>query len=70
VFDPKSCLDIGGVGMKWSWRMGTRMQHWLHPINLWCRLGGRKNLLCVLRTYENTVWKYVLRPWLNGRRGR
>lgn len=39
--------------------------HYLHPVNLWSRLGGRYKPLFEL--YERYLWQSCLRSWLNGK---
>lgn len=40
--------------------------HKLHPLHIWCRLGGRRKFIPLLRLYERTLWR-GLRRFLNGR---
>ena len=42
--------------------MRTRLQHFLHPLNLWCRVGGKFTF--AFRLYETYCWQPVLRRWL------
>lgn len=44
----------------------TPLQHALHPLNVWCRLGGR--YVPLFRFYERYLWNGFLRPLLNGGR--
>jgi hypothetical protein len=39
------------------WR--AEVQHFFHPLNLWCRCGGR--LTCLFRLYEVYVWETLMR---------
>jgi endogenous inhibitor of DNA gyrase (YacG/DUF329 family) len=43
--------------------MKTKLQHLLHPLNLWCRLKG--NFVAIFRLYEVYCWQPFLRKWLN-----
>jgi hypothetical protein len=40
-------------------KMKLLLQHLLHPLNLWCRLGGRCGWF--FRLYEKNLWKPLLR---------
>lgn len=42
--------------------MKKRLQHFLHPLHLWCLCGGQ----CVqcFRLYENWLWRPLLRRLL------
>ena len=42
--------------------MKTWLQHFLHPLNLWCRVGGKFTFF--FRVYETYCWQPFLRPWL------
>jgi hypothetical protein len=50
--------------------MKTWLQHSLHPLNLWCRVGGRFTFF--FRVYEIYCWRPFLRRWLDrkDKRGR
>jgi hypothetical protein len=41
--------------------MKTQMQHFFHPLNLWCRVGGKFTF--VFRLYETCFWQPFLRRW-------
>jgi hypothetical protein len=41
--------------------MKTQMQHFFHPLNLWCRVGGK--FTPVFWLYEKYVWQPFLRRW-------
>ena len=46
--------------------MRTWLQHFFHPLNLWCRCGG--NFTALFRLYEACCWRPLLRKLLaNGR---
>jgi hypothetical protein len=42
--------------------MKTWLQHSLHLLNLWRRVGGRFSFF--FRIYETYCWQPFLRPWL------
>jgi hypothetical protein len=48
--------------------MKTRLQHFFHPLNLWCRVGGKFTF--AFRLYETYCWQPVLRRWLGNGNGR
>ncbi|MGD8255178.1 MAG: hypothetical protein PVF10_14185 [Syntrophobacterales bacterium] len=48
--------------------MKTRLQHFFHPLNLWCRVGGKFTF--AFRLYEMYCWRPVLRRWLGSSNGR
>jgi hypothetical protein len=43
--------------------MKTWLQHSLHPLNLWCRVGGR--FTSFFKVYETCCWQPFLRRWLD-----
>jgi len=43
--------------------MKTRLQHLLHPLNLWCLLGGQVTWIFML--YEKWLWQPLFRRVLN-----
>ena len=43
--------------------MKARLQHFLHPLNLWCRVGG--NASWCFKLYEKWVWQPLLRRLLS-----
>ena len=43
--------------------MKARLQHFLHPLNLWCRAGGHASWC--FKLYENWLWQPVLRELLS-----
>jgi hypothetical protein len=45
-------------------RMKTWLQHHLHPMHLWSRLGS--NCLKCFKQYEAHIWQPLLRRWLQG----
>lgn len=47
-------------------RIWTKLEHLLHPLNIWCRLGGRQ--IRVFQFYETYIWKPIVRVLLNKRR--
>jgi hypothetical protein len=42
----------------------TWLQHALHPLNVWCRIGGRATKMC--RFYERLIWQPCLRRLFGG----
>jgi hypothetical protein len=40
------------------------LQHHLHPLNLWCRVGGRFTNVC--KIYEKHFWQPYLRRLVGG----
>jgi len=38
--------------------------HVMHPINIWCRIGGGKIGRCLCICYEKTIWRFCFRPIL------
>ncbi|UCF02996.1 MAG: hypothetical protein JSV14_04925 [Deltaproteobacteria bacterium] len=48
--------------------MKTRLQHFFHPLNLWCRVGGKFTF--AFRLYETYCWQPVLRRWLGASNGK
>ena len=50
----------GSVGEEMQIR--TKLQHLLHPVNLWCRIGG--HAAWCFRMYEKWVWQPLLRRLL------
>ena len=40
------------------------LQHHLHPLNIWCRIGGRCTNIC--RIYEKCFWQPYLRRLFGG----
>ena len=45
--------------------MKTKLQHFLHPLNLWCRFKG--SFRAVFKIYEDYCWQPFVRRWLNHR---
>jgi hypothetical protein len=47
--------------------MKKYLQHLLHPLNLWSRLGGK--FTTAFKFYEDYCWQPFLRRWLNNEPG-
>ena len=58
-----SSVIVNPVGMDEA--MIEQLQHLLHPLNLWSRLGGR--WIKCFRLYETYLWQPILRRWLNNK---
>lgn len=43
--------------------MKAMLQHFLHPLNLWCRVGG--NARWCFKFYEKWLWQPLLRELLS-----
>ncbi|PNV85787.1 MAG: hypothetical protein C0610_09995 [Desulfobacteraceae bacterium] len=43
--------------------MKSRLQHFLHPLNLWCRIGGHARWC--FKLYEKWLWQPLLRELLS-----
>ena len=49
--------------LKGEINMKARLQHFLHPLNLWCRVGGHASWC--FKLYENWLWQPLLRELLS-----